>query len=285
MLTLCPGVWGQTPLMDSVLCGSNAEISKFLEHLECLEGKNFLGQTAFHLAVLRSDVLSLLLETHSDFGGTGFNEPDIDGNSPLTYAAAYGCTESVRILLEAGANPLKGGHLDFIEWALNWNHWDVAAEALTLLRATARASDGFIQSELHHLMSARQGNPESSELGKMLNLGVDKNMLFEDGKTLLHHAPNSEWIDHLFDAGFQQIDHSDSNGETALMTFFPDWSGQIANILARGCNPNFSTKAQTLRFMTIAVALVLLMDALQFFSCFLDGDTTISAIYGYWNVS
>lgn len=230
--------------MDSILCGSKTEISKFLEYPRCLQGKNALGQTAFHLAVLRPEVLSLLLEAHSDFGVADFNEPDSYGNSPLSYAAAYGCTESVRILLGAGANPLKEGHLEFIQWALFWNHWDVAAEALTFLRAIARASDTFIQTELLRIMAALLGHPPSYRkwplelLKKMFTLGVDKHMLLEGGKTLLHYAPDSEWIDHLFDAGFHQIDHRNIKGETALMTFMPDRTGRVGNILARGCDVN-----------------------------------------------
>ncbi|OOQ87598.1 hypothetical protein PEBR_15780 [Penicillium brasilianum] len=244
------GVWGQTPLMDSVLSGSKTEISKLLQHPECLKAKNALGQTVFHLAVLRPDVLSLLIKAYSDFGVPEFNAPDSSGASPLHYAAAYGCTTSVISLLKAGADPLEDGHLTFIITALFWNHWDVAAEALAFLRATPRTSDAFIQNELRYLMtelldgSDRIGlspifRGRSSEiLEKMFSLGVDKHMLSGHGKTLLHYAPDSEWIDHLFDSGFQHIDHSDSKGDTALMAFIPDRSDRVWNILARGCNIN-----------------------------------------------
>jgi ankyrin repeat protein len=236
--------------MDSVLSGSKTEISKLLEHPGCLKAKNFLGQTVLHLAVLRPEVLSLLLKAHSNFGITDFNVPDISGNSPLHYAAAYGCTESLIALLKAGADPMEEGHLEFILSALFWNHWDVAAEALTFLRATPRTSDAFIQFEMHYLMARlldysngqwleRFYWRRSSELlEKIFNLGVNKHMLSGDGKTLLHYAPDSEWIDHLFDSGFQHVDHSDSKGDTALITFIPDCSGRVWNILARGCNIN-----------------------------------------------
>lgn len=240
--------------MDSVLSGSKTEISKLLEHPDCFKAKNDLGQTVFHLAVLRPDVLSLLIKAYSDFGVPDFNVTDSWGNSPLHYAAAYGCTESLIALLKAGADPLEDGHLQFILPALFWNHWDVAVEALAFLRATSRTFEAFMQTELRYLMTELLDGSitirlrelyrgRSSELLETIfSLGVDKHMLFEDGKTLLHYAPDPEWIDHLFDSGLQNFDHSDSEGDTALMTFIPDRTGRVGKILARGCNVNHRNK-------------------------------------------
>lgn len=59
------GVWGQTPLMDNILCGPIHEISKPLEHSLSLRGRKCFGQTAAHVAVLRADVLSMLVQTFS----------------------------------------------------------------------------------------------------------------------------------------------------------------------------------------------------------------------------
>jgi ankyrin repeat protein len=50
-----------------------------------------------------------------------FDARDIQGNSPLVYAAAYGCLESGMLLLKAGANPLKDQHLEFLRHAMQWD--------------------------------------------------------------------------------------------------------------------------------------------------------------------
>jgi ankyrin repeat protein len=231
--------------MDSLLCGSTPNVSAFLEHSGCLRGSNVLGQTAAHVAVLRPDVLSLLLKAYSDFDVIDFDGFDSYGNSPLVYAAAYGYIESVVLLLKAGANPLKEGHLEFLQWALVWENWDMATASFAFFRTAGLFSDAFLQSELHYLMIEMIQRPwwwsqvyGTGLLEKMLNLGVDKHMLFEDGSTLLHCAPDSKWIDALFNAGFQRIDQSNIKGETALMTLVPCQSHMARNILARGCNVN-----------------------------------------------
>lgn len=236
--------------MDSILCGSKPEISKLLKHPSSLRGKNSLGQTAAHVAVLRPDVLSMLLQTYSTFDVADIDENDLYGNSPLAYAAAYGQIDSVIILLKSGADPLRDGHLEFLRRALFWGHWDVATEAFAFFRANARFSYAILQRELHHLMAVKASNTlripwwqvyagRSSEfLRKMINLGVDKHMLFEHGNTLLHLIRDSMEMDCLFNAGFQQIDHCNNEGETALLTFIPHRSYLARHILMRGCNAN-----------------------------------------------
>lgn len=192
--------------MDSILCGSKPEILGLLEHPQCLWGNNNLGQTTTHVAVLRPDVLSMLLQTYSNFAVAEIDETDVYGNSPLDYAAAYGYADSVFQLLKAGADPLAGpsehGHLKFLQWALCWDHWDIAKEVLAFFRATARFTEAFLEGELHHIMN--QVPEYSSEISwwwrkaywgkspefleRMLSLGVDKHMIFENGSTLLHYA-------------------------------------------------------------------------------------------------
>jgi ankyrin repeat protein len=88
--------------MDTILSGYVAEVSELLQNSRSLQGSNCLGQTAAHVAVLRPKILSMLLDL-----SPVFDARDIDGNSPLVYAAAYGCLESVVLLLRAGANPLN----------------------------------------------------------------------------------------------------------------------------------------------------------------------------------
>ncbi|CAI7600358.1 unnamed protein product [Penicillium manginii] len=246
------GVWGQTPLMDRILCGSEPEISSLLGHPQFLRGRNCLGQTATHVAVLRPDVLSMLLQ----FDVADIDGADFCGNSPLVYAAAYGYTDSVIELLKAGADPLEGGHLKFLHWAFFWNHRDVAKETFSFFRATARFSAPFLKGELHYFMEKeiypslcwRQffwgSSPEFLEM--MLTLGVDKHILFEDGSTLLHYAKDPKWINSLFNAGFQKIDHRNNEGETALMKFIPAENRLVRHALIRNCSVNYrNNRGQT----------------------------------------
>jgi ankyrin repeat protein len=79
----------------------------------------------------------MLLQTYSTFDVADIDENDLYGNSPLVYAAAYGHTDSVIQLLKAGADPLKGGHLEFLYRALFWEHWDVATKAFAFFHTTA----------------------------------------------------------------------------------------------------------------------------------------------------
>ncbi|KAJ5391643.1 hypothetical protein N7509_007133 [Penicillium cosmopolitanum] len=237
--------------MDSILCGTKPEILNLLEHPQCLQGKNCLGQTAIHVAILRPDVLSTLLQTYSKFDVADINEADFCGNSPLDYAAAYGYTDSVIQLLRAGADPLKDGHLRFLHWALFWDHWDVAKKVFAFFRTTAHFSSAFLKIELHHLMERVPGHSDMSRwwrraywgrspefLERMFSLGVDRNILFENGNTLLHYAKDSKWIDCVFNAGFQQIDHRNNEGETALMDLIPDGSELVGHPLTQGCSVN-----------------------------------------------
>ncbi|KAJ5734138.1 hypothetical protein N7493_002924 [Penicillium malachiteum] len=220
------GVWGQTVLMDAVLSGSKNHISTLLQNPLNLNEKNVLGQTAVHLTVLRPGTLSMILQMHADFDVT-----DIYGNSPLVYAAAYGCTESVILLLNAGASPLKDGHLKLLQHAVTWHHWNLVTRVLRVTKHLERRQWWW---NWPWLMS-----PEF--LRKIFDLGVDKNLIFSDGSSLLHHAMRREWIDALFDAGFDNIEQSDDEGNTALLKFADSFTIQydlVEQLLSPHCNLN-----------------------------------------------
>lgn len=245
--------------MDLILCGSLGEISKLLRDPRSLRGKNSLGQTPFHVAVRRPDVLSLLLQVYSRFQSNDIDEGDSYGYTPLVYAAAYGCTDAVMLLLKVGANPLRDGHLQYLQRALFWEHWETVTETIAFLRATARINEAILQSELDRLMIelleylhdpiSRWRNksllsPET--LQKMLSLGLDKHLLSKNGSTLLHYSVTKDWMIALFDAGFEYIDRPNSEGETALMTFVSSRKDLAEELLARGCNVNLqNTQGKT----------------------------------------
>jgi ankyrin repeat protein len=227
--------------MDTILSGSASEVSQLLQNRHSLHGNNWLGQTAIHAAVLRPRLLSMLLDISSDF-----DSHDIEGNSPLVYAAAYGCLESVMLLLRAGANPLKDQHLKFLEYAMRWDRWDVMTEAIKLLRANKVYSHGFLQSEMNHLItnpwSAGVIHAQPRRFKSLLKLGADRHAMVrrdQNEVTLLHVSSSRVSAIALFEAGFKNIDHLDSQGYTPLMKAIWRRRYDVCDeILAQGCNIN-----------------------------------------------
>src|ERR1700722_2976603 len=103
--------------MDAILGDSRDEIVSCLQDPQALLGRNSLGQTAVHLAVIRPTELTRLLDA-----GAELNAQDCRGRNPLEYASVYGCVDSVIILLEAGARPTledRNGllHITFLKYA------------------------------------------------------------------------------------------------------------------------------------------------------------------------
>ncbi|OBT62843.1 hypothetical protein VE03_07596 [Pseudogymnoascus sp. 23342-1-I1] len=237
------GFWGQTPLMDAILSGSREEIISCLWDARAVLGRNSLGQTAVHLAVIRSIELARLL----DAGGE-LNAPDCRGIMPLEYAAVYGCADSVIILLEAGAQTTsedKNGslHIIFLEYATQLAHWDVVKKAIPFLRASPYYDDRFIDDELNHLMAKHlqvSDRAESSLNGitLLLELGADLNMIMEDGDTLLHISRGADEVKFLLQAGIMHLDHPNNEGTSPLMSAVQSSDQRYRAILKIGCNVN-----------------------------------------------
>ncbi|KAJ5761180.1 hypothetical protein N7520_008336 [Penicillium odoratum] len=217
-----------TPLMDAILCDSMDEITALLNRSGSIEGRSYLGQTPVHVAVLRPNVLARIAHVCQDL-----DKPDYYGRTPLEYAAAYGRTKSVMILLNAGAAALNGQHISFLQYAGDWCQWHLLSETFAFLRTKRYFSDAFLQSELRHLALSRW----SKNFGKLLGLGLETHTLFEDGGTLLHHAKKEADAIALFAAGFVYIDLTNHSGHTALMTSLINNAIEVSHIiLEQGCN-------------------------------------------------
>ncbi|KAJ5759576.1 hypothetical protein N7520_006732 [Penicillium odoratum] len=183
----------------------------------------------------------MLLEISSDF-----DSHDKKGNTPLVYAAAYGCLESVMILLRAGANPLKDQHLSLLHHALMWEQWNVIIEVFEYFRVYGDYSHEFLQGELNHLITSPWGSRKSQpeRLKTLLKLGADKHVKINEAGprekwTLLHASYNKASATALFEAGFEHVDHLDSKGFTPLMRFIRTREYGVAEeILTQGCNVN-----------------------------------------------
>jgi ankyrin repeat protein len=229
--------------MDAILSGSREEIISCLQDPRAALGRNSLGQTAVHLAVIRSIELARLL----DAGGE-LNAPDCRGIMPLEYAAVYGCADSVTILLEAGAQIIsedKNGllHINFLKYATQLAHWDVVKKAIPFLRASPYYDNKFIDDELNylvakHLQVSNRAEPSLNGTTLLLELGADLNMIMQDGNTLLHISGSADEVKFLLQAGIIHLDHPNNEGTSPLMSAVKSSDQHYRAILKIGCNVN-----------------------------------------------
>ncbi|PMD34939.1 ankyrin [Hyaloscypha variabilis F] len=241
------GVWGQTPLMDAILSGSRDEIVSCLQDRRALLETNSLGQTAVHLAVIRSTELTRLLEA-----GAESNASDCRGINPLEYAAAYGCVDSVIILLEAGARPTlehRDGllHITFLKYATELKHWDVVKKAISFLRASPNYDDKFIDNEINYLMVRHLevlggAEPSLNGITHLLELGADQNVILQDGNTLLHMTSSPDEVKILLQAGIIHLDHPNHESTSPLMSAVNYGNQHYKAILENGCNVNYQDR-------------------------------------------
>ena len=278
-----PGVWGQTPLTDSILCESKEQILHIADCSSSLAGQNFLGQTAAHFAVLRPDILSKLLQAYPAFVSL-LHIPDISGYYPLDYAAAYKLTDSLSIILEAAPNAPGALCLEYaainectesirlllnnkrllglgrnlnpqqyvsnLNFLLHCKEMNTIRQTFDFLRAQRDSNDSWLKKEVCSLTAHFTGGSSLSPscepelLRLMFENGLDKHMLFEDYShwghgTLLNHAPGSEWIDCLMENEFALINHRDSLGRTALITFASHgYADRALTLMDHGCDLN-----------------------------------------------
>ncbi|KAJ5172264.1 hypothetical protein N7492_004857 [Penicillium capsulatum] len=231
------GVWGQTPLMDAILVGSTVDITRILQTRQFLQDRNVLGQTPIHLAVLRPRVLVDILELWPCF-----DIQDNSGKTPLDYAASYGYVESIKALLNVGLHQINAQHLEFLNMARAWRHWNVITETLAFLRAAACFSENFLQRQIDQLVTTYlhlpwQSRPEDFKI--LIELGTSPHMFFENGDTLLHRLWHEKQVATLFDFGYHNVDHPNLEGRTALMASISRCDCVLYDsILTRGCNVN-----------------------------------------------
>lgn len=228
--------------MDAILSGTITDIKNSLEKSCSLDGRNDLGQSAVHLAVLCPNALSHILKRRINL-----NLQDNEGYSPLIYAAAYGCIESVILLLKAGACPISvdesgSKHIEFLDHARRWRHWEVITDAIRYLRASSSYSSNFISGEVDYLMARYMREfwmGQSANIKLLLELGANPNLILDGGNTLLHGVCGEAEAVALFDAGFKNIDYQNARGRTALMSAI-QWGsyGLCKAIMARGAKVN-----------------------------------------------
>lgn len=224
--------------MDAILVGSTVDITRILQTQNFLQDRNVLGKTPIHFAVLRPKVLVGILELWPCF-----DIQDNSGKTPLDYAASYGFVESIKALLTIGLHQINSQHLEFLNMARAWHHWNVIIETLAFLRTTGRFSENFMQGQVDHLMTTYfhfswQSRPE--DFKTLVDLGANPHLIFENGDTLLHRLWHEKQVDTLFDVGYHYVDHPNLEGQTTLMASISRYNCVLYDsILTQGCDVNY----------------------------------------------
>lgn len=197
-----------------------------------VDAKGDLGRTALTVAARNNDVaLRMLLNA-----GANVEAKDDLGYNALRIAAISNHTANIRILLEAGANPMIGDRkIRPLTWAVAYYKGDPtiirllleAGEEVKAKRAIRGYEDGvIIESDdderwtvLHIAAMQRNGS-----IPVLIDVGADVNAKNIDGDTPLHIAfLKSEWDHHavvdtirtLVDAG-ADINAKNNDGDTVL---------------------------------------------------------------------
>ena len=129
---------GESALMLAALKGQQAEVNELLERDAAV---NKTGWTPLHYAVTGSQltIMKLLIEKYAFIDAQSPN-----GTTPLMMAAMYGSNETVKLLIEEGADPLMKNQLGMTaaDFAKRANRPDAMALVIAAMRGKMPAGDG-----------------------------------------------------------------------------------------------------------------------------------------------
>lgn len=165
----------------------------------------------FYLPTRNNDLSSLRKLVHD----SGPNALSAHGNSPLMYAAALGSPESMRLLLEAGADPNLANA--FAATPLMWCAGDVIKVRLLLSKgAKVDASSQLGRTPLL-IAAAYDGATEAARL--LIEKGADVNARDKSGMSVLQQAASSNHIElvRLLLTKGAKVNTADEGGFTPLM--------------------------------------------------------------------
>jgi cytohesin len=190
-------------LREAVVAGNLKQVQAFIDGKADLSAKGKDGKTALILAAEngRADVLAALLAAGADPEAT-----DFDLWKPLTWAAAKGRLECVKILLEKGTKAAGSG-----------GGWADSA----LIRAAA--------------------NGHTEVVRAMLDKGADPNSRDMTSRALIRAVDGNhgETVKALLDAK-ADLNIYDANGQTALMHAAANGNAETVKLLLeRGADPNY----------------------------------------------
>lgn len=129
---------GESALMLAALKGQQQEVNELLQRDAAV---NKTGWTPLHYAVTGSQVtiMKQLIEKYAFIDAQSPN-----GTTPLMMAAMYGSNETVKLLIEEGADPLMKNQqgMTAAEFAKRANRPDAMALVIAAMRGKVPAGDG-----------------------------------------------------------------------------------------------------------------------------------------------
>jgi ankyrin repeat protein len=178
-------------------------------------GLTVLGQAAtnspFYLPIRNNDLAALRALIHD----SGPQLRDGRGNTPLLYAAAVGSLESMRLLLDAGADPNAANSVGATP--LMWSASDNAKVRLLLAKGANVNARSLLGETPLVIAAAYDGSLETARL--LIEKGADVNARDKGGVSALENAAgnnNVELARLLIEKG-ADVNNVDQGGYTALI--------------------------------------------------------------------
>jgi ankyrin repeat protein len=215
---------GTTQLQRAVLMKDYTEVKSLLHcnQVSALFERNFLGQTALHLAVQNPKMLGCLIE--NGFSNS-IDAEDRNGTTPLMHAAAYNQGDSVMLLIDSGAKPnpvdnLNG--LNFLGYVIFRNNYDILRKLVDECRRVGDTDsvNSIIDFCLWRYMISnnfRRVDIQMKDLQFLLQAAENLRITSKRGNTLLHFACNRYEADALLNKTGCPVDQQNHRGCTPFM--------------------------------------------------------------------
>ncbi|KAK1454927.1 hypothetical protein CMEL01_03687 [Colletotrichum melonis] len=212
-----------TPLHEAVLFGTISTVEQWIPKSNKDE-KNSLGQTPLHLTVPDPQSVKALIDS-----GHSVDSTDVNGITPLMYAAALNHEDSVMLLIQSGADAYTKDQQDhdFLHFAAVCGNWTLIFNFLTRLKDIADKTvvEGWTESAviLYHIIYPDRPHLREISLTQFLAKLSSVNFTFDDvargtaNNSLLHFPSTIPLFETLSTAGFKLFNHQNSSGQTPLM--------------------------------------------------------------------